>query len=53
MLYFTLNVLFNIFIFGFGIILGIGIVVADAKRFGYMKADPKDNKIKWVHKIKR
>jgi hypothetical protein len=53
MLYYVLNVLFNIFIFGFGILFGIGLIIADAKKFGYMKTDPKDNKIKWVHKIKR
>jgi hypothetical protein len=39
------------FIFGIGI--GAMIVIAEAKEFGYMKVDPKDKKIKWVHKIKR
>jgi hypothetical protein len=52
MLYFIASVAFDFFIFGFGILVGIYIFISDAKKYGYMKIDPKDNRLKWAHKIK-
>jgi hypothetical protein len=39
-------------IFFFGIVIGAMSVMEEAKEIGYMKVDPKDNKLKWAHKIK-
>ena len=51
-MYIILNIFFNLFIFLFGVTSGAIVMVSEARKYGYMKVDPKDKKIKWVHKIK-
>ncbi len=45
------SIAFNTFLFIFGILIGIGVMVSDAISNGYIEKDPSDEKYKWKNKI--
>lgn len=49
----VLHIAFNVFLFIFGILIGMGLMVSDAMKNGYISKDPSDDKYKWKNTIQQ